>query len=141
MAVYGIDGTIAFGGIAAAENIVKGASLTDSFRIARLTKNGHIIGSSADERVRSVQFRITPYDPLTAPSSLTVAKTNAVLPADEFDAVTAASFGLTDYDGEWSFVGGSIEPREDGHLEIVITCEKYKQSDGSFKALHELGTA
>ena len=138
VAVYGIDGTIAFGGLAKTENIVKGANLTDNFRVAKLSKNGHIIGASADEHTQSATFTLVVYDPTASTSNLAAAKALVEMPA-ALGAVTADDFDVALYDGVWTYVGGgSVTQREDGHLEITLPCERYKQSDGTYKALSEL---
>lgn len=140
VAVYGMDGTVAFTGMVKTANILKGFSLTESGREARLEKNGHIIGGAKDIVTRSISITIIPYSADTTPT-LAEAKALVVLPPDLGDIVID-DFGITIFNGTWTSVGSpTATPREDGYLEITLTGEQYKQSSGSFLPMSSIASA
>ena len=139
-AVYGMDGTLAFTGLVKTANIVKTFSLGRSTRSARLEKNGHIVGGAEDIAVLQMTASFTPYSSDATPT-LAEAKALVVLPPILGD-ITIDDFDITDADGTWTSVGTvTVNPREDGYLEMSVTGERYLQSDGTYKALSQVASA
>lgn len=140
VAVYGMDGTVAFTGMVKTANILKGFSMTQSGREARLEKNGHVIGGARDVETRQISVSIVPYSSDTTPT-LAEAKALVVIPPLLGD-ITIDDFDITIFDGTWTSVGSpSVSPREDGYLEITLTGEQYLQADGTYKAMSQIAAA
>lgn len=134
VAVYGIDATLAFTGMLKTFNILKGTSLSESGREAKLERNGHIVGGAKDLVTRQVSFTFVPYDS-SNPSTLATAKSKIVLPP-VLGQLTVADSDITLLDGTWTSCGTpTISFREDGYAEITVTGEKYLQADATFKDL------
>jgi hypothetical protein len=144
VAVYGIDGTIAFTGLVKTVNIVKGFSFTQNAREARLEQNGHIIGGARDLSVRRISVTFCPFDSTAAGtpgSTLAVAKDNlqASIPPELGD-LTIADWDVTIFDGTWTAVGAiSITTNEAGYAEVTVEGEQYRQANGTYAALSALG--
>lgn len=137
IAVYGIDGTIAFTGLVKTANIVKGFSFTQSAREARLEKNGHVIGGARDLSTRRISVTFCPFDPTSPGSALATAKDKleASIPPELGD-LTIADWDVTIFDGTWTAVGAiNITTNESGYAEVTVEGEQYLQSDNTYKAL------
>lgn len=140
IAVYGIDGTLAYTGMAKTVNILKGFTLSESAREAELDKNGHIIGGARDNVRRQISVSFIPYDPSNT-SSLATAKSNVVLPP-QLGQITIADWGITALNGTYTAKGTwTVSTREDGYLEISGTAENYLQADGTYKDLATIATS
>lgn len=142
VAVYGLDGTIAFSGMLKTVNIVKGFSWTQSAREARLEKNGHVIGAARDLAVRQITVTFVPYDSDATPTLAGACDVLQAAVPPALGDVTIADSDVTIFDGTWTAVGSvSINPREDGYAEVTVTAEQYLQSGGSYQALSAVAAA
>ena len=140
IAVYGVDGTLAYTGLIKTANVLKGTSVTRSSRSARLEKNGHVIGGAEDLVVLQMSASFLPYSSDTSPT-LAEAKGLVVFPGILSD-ITIDDYDIALFDGTWTHVGSpTVTTREDGYAEISITGERYLQADGTYKALSEVASA
>jgi hypothetical protein len=123
VAVYGVDGTLAFTGMIKTANILKGGSITQSYREANLEKNGMIIGKAADMLVRQASFSFVPYASDGTPT-LAEAKALILFPMP-LALITIDDYDIAMFDGDWNCVGSSsVTTREDGYAEITVTGEQ-----------------
>src|SRR5688500_14250273 len=105
IAVYGIDGTLAFTGMIKGANILKSTSVTQSQREAQLEKQGLIIGKAADLIMRQASFSFVPYSSDGTPT-LAEAKALVLFPSP-LGVLTVADYGITMFDGAWTCVGSA----------------------------------
>lgn len=140
IAVYGIDGAVAFTGMVKTANILKGFGFEQSQREARLEKGGHIIGGAADLVTRRISVTFVPYSSDGSPT-LAEAKALVVIPPVLGD-VTISDFSISIFDDTYTAVGTvTATPSESGYLEMTLTAETYLQSDGTYKAMSEIAAA
>ena len=137
-AVYNLDGTLAYTGVAKTTNILTALSFTETGRENNLVRQGHIIGAAKDERIRRLSWSILIYDP-TATSTEANARTATVLPPT-FGDLTLDDTDVLFVDGTWTIRGDvTYQMQDGGYATISGTAEQYYQSDATWKALSQLG--
>ncbi len=118
-AIYGLDGTLAWSGVATTDNEAQSASLQDSCDKAELKDGtGATIGKRYYNRRHTLTVEVVP-----------LSKAKATLPALGA-LVTLAGFGIGGaslYDGNWNYDGeGSIEPGQgEVPLKLKMTLVRY----------------
>ena len=137
-AVYNIDGTLAYTGVAKTANILTGYGFTETGRENNLVRQGHIIGAAKDERVRRISWTIEIYDPTTPASTEAAAKTATVLPPI-FGDLVIDDFDVAFADGTWTIRGDvTWTPQDGGYATLSGTAEQYYQADTTWKALSQI---
>lgn len=129
--VYGIDGGLAYTGLVKTANILKGTSVSQTFREAQLEKAGLIIGKAGDLKKRNASFTLVVFaSAATTSAALTAAKALVVLPVP-LGEITISDYSITLFDGAWTIVGDSTATaREDGYLEITCNGEQVWNGTG-----------
>ena len=103
--VWGTPGTIAFTGLAAADNAARGVELEDVVRVADCRDgNGRIFASNVTRDAQTLTLSLVPFDSAT-PGTLVTAKSKPALPPPGA-LITLAGFGSSLVDGDWNYVGG-----------------------------------
>lgn len=121
--VFAIDGTLAYTGVATIDNEVQAANMTDEFDVVELMdRRGEVIGKAARNRRRTLTIDFIPTDASTSnPQTEAGAKANVAFP-DKLALVTLASFGITDIDGDWNYVGGgTVGMTAEGYIRMTLT--------------------
>lgn len=131
IAVYGINGTVTLTGtgILGSTNL-----LHQSLAYKRSTQkadlkdgNGKLITRAYHGPEARLTVKFVPYDP-TDPGNLATLKSKIFLP-DPGSLVTIASSESPDMDGTWNFSGeGSIDPNQEGFLEVTLELERVGES-------------
>lgn len=125
-AIYGLDGTLAWSGVASTDNSAQSAVLKDSCDKSELKSGaGNVIGKRYYNRRHSIDVEVVP-----------VSKAKATLPAMGA-IVTLASFGIGGgslFDGSWNYDGeGTIEPGQgETPLKIKMTLVRFGDTPVSF---------
>lgn len=133
VAVYGIQGTVAFTGLLVTENKLVDWDFSDSADAGE-TKTGsnhfHSVSSSGD--MAKANITIIPFDPDT-PGTLATAKSKIVLPA-ALAKVTITAPALP-INGDWHYArakGGSVKPDSSGQaLKVSLPLERFDTGDGN----------
>ena len=131
--MHGIGGTVAYTGIATAQNLLVGGSVGDEFNVAELRDGlNNVVGAFASGRKRTCTFEI-----YIKGSSEANAKAIVQLP-EPLATVTISGFsvgtGTTPnlLDGDWNYVGGgSVAMSTDGYWKVTLPCARWAQSDGA----------
>ena len=136
VAVFNIDGTIDLTGtglLDTDEMINRSASLNSAAQTVDLPKAGVVQTRAYQNRTRSCQITVAPYDPDT-PGSLSGHKAKLKLPV-EGSLVTLADFASPDFNGDWNFESGSITPQDGGFLQMSFTLSRVGETSGVPAAL------
>ena len=141
-AYYGVDGKLQWAGAASATMQINGVSVTDSFPVAKMVAAGTVHGGAAGERTWACTVRVRPID---ASGAIATAKSNIKLP-NKLDDVLLKDFGIVMIDGDtsgattttgknWTYMGGSINPTEEGYVEVVMNLERYGDDPATATAI------
>lgn len=136
VAVFNIDGTIDLTGtglLDTDEMINRSASLTSGAQTVDLPRAGVVVTRAYQNRTRTIQITVAPYDPDT-PGSLSGHKAKLKLPA-EGSIVTLADFASPDFNGDWNFESGTITPQDGGFLQMSFTLSRVGETSGVPAAL------
>lgn len=133
----GVQGTVAFTGMATTVNKLKGWSLTESATGGE-TKDGdgNFLNVSTSGRMHKCSVSVIPFDS-ASPGTLAGVKANVVLPVP-MAKVTIAGSGIALFDGDWHYAkdgGASVRASNDGNsLEIELPLERYEPTGGGAPA-------
>lgn len=136
IAIFNIDGTIDMTGtglLDADESINRSASLTDPTSTVDLVKDGVILSRAYANNQRRVTLTFVPYDP-DNPGNLVTLKGKVKLPA-KGSIVTLAGFASADFNGNWNFETGSLDPQDGGYMSMSITITQVLNGAGTWESL------
>lgn len=130
--VWGNPGTVAFTGLAAADNKAQGLSLADSIRVNDARDGlGRIFASNFERDSHTITVDIVPFD--ADGTTLANAQSVIALPAPGA-TVTLAGHGNALLNGDWNYAGGAtIELSNDASQTVVIRGMQLRRvsTDGS----------
>ena len=137
--VYGVDGTVAYGTVAAGDNYMQSVNLTDEADTAEArNQKGNVFGYNLYNFRRTATFEIIFFDTTEA---LAAAEVELPLPGAIVtiaqDAETGNTFP-TPIAGTWNYIGGgTISMSNTDILRMTLPCSQYNgDSAGSTVALH-----
>lgn len=136
IAIFNIDGTIDMTGAGLLdpdESINRSASLTDPTNPVDLVKDGTILTRAYANNQRRVAVSFVPYDP-DNPGNLATLKSKVKLPA-KGSIVTLAGFASADFNGNWNYETGSMDPQDGGYLTMSLTITQVLNAAGTWEAL------
>lgn len=134
-AVFGLDGTMAYTGLATTENEPQSIDYTDQFTTATLKdKKGWTKGMAATDRQGQLTITFYPFDP-ASPSVLATARSKVVLPA-MLATVTLASFSVDEIDGTYNYIGGGkIRLSNEGYIAMDLPLSRFGSDPTTSAAL------
>lgn len=105
-AIYGIDGKIAYSGIATTESEIQGANFTEDFDVSEIMdRNAEVIGATSRNPRQSLTIDMHIVQAAGGTQSIATAKGNWTKPTP-MAIVVLSEFGIADIDGEWNYAGG-----------------------------------
>lgn len=134
--VYGNPGTVAYTGLAAADNKAKGLSLADSIRVNDARDGlGRIFASSIERDSHTITVDLIPFDA----DGTTLANAQSVIALPGPGAlVTLAALGNSLLNGDWNYIGGgNIELSSEATDPVIIRGLQLRRvsTDGSTVAV------
>lgn len=122
--VWGVDGTLAYTGLASTDNVLEGIDLSDDAEVTRRRDNlGETKGLLIWDPVKRITITFVPSDP----SDISDAQDNIVLPA-KGSTVTLAAFPANSGLNETTWIyeqGGSIAFTNEGEVKMTLPLTKY----------------
>lgn len=120
-AIYGIDGTIAYTGVASTEAEIQGMNLTDDFDSTDLmNRDAEVIGTASRNPRQSITVDVVIVQAPGGGQSIATAKGNFALPA-QMAIVALADFGITALNGDWNYAGGGTAAfTTDGYMRLSL---------------------
>lgn len=122
--VWGVDGTLAYTGLASTDNVLESVDLNDEAEVTRRRDNlGETKGVLIWDPRKTITVTFYPSDP----SDISDSKDNIVLPA-KGSTVTLASFPTNSGLNETTWIyeqGGSIGFTNEGEAKITLPLVKY----------------
>jgi hypothetical protein len=131
--VHGIDGTLAYTGVATTDNIIDSVNFVDGVKEQEvLDGKGEVVGLKLWQKKRTITIKFYPSEPAAA-GAVATAKTNAVLPAIGSKVAIAAMppvVGTADSavinSAKWIYAGGgSYDFTREGDLVMTLPLRLY----------------
>ena len=127
-AVFGVNGAIAYTGVAApSAQVLQSAELTDNFDLAELKSQvGEIIGLAKTNHRREFKIDFVPSsDGTSGNNTLANARLSLKLPTPLSQVVTSG-FDHADYNGNWTYIGGgTISVSGEGYCKMTLPLRQY----------------
>jgi hypothetical protein len=124
--VWGIDGTVAYTGLASTDNILEAANLEDDIdEFERKDAQAEVVGLRLYNPCKKVELTFYPSKPAGS-GAIAAAKANVVLPAKGAKVTLAGFAGSVYNDTTWLYIkGGRIEEGNEGEAKIVLPLRRY----------------
>jgi len=124
--VWGLDGTLLFSGLIAADNILESISLEDDAEeLERKDKLGETVGLRVWDPKKRIEVSFYPSKP-AGTGAIAGAKTNVVLPTKCAKVEIAGMPGSLFNDTTWLYVkGGRVEGANEQEMKITLPLRKY----------------